>query len=215
MATYMDDANQAGNVGRSVTAAQTAIATAYGQDVADRQTKAQTRDNKNQTSHNKWVTLPMNWPDVRKASREIGWKKYTGQNVDQNLLNQLQTLINNHRNGGNGGQPQQGQGRRIPQVIYTPSQGQQQPTQSSGPQMTQQQWNNMTAITPQQATAIFQFMQQNNIQDFNQATQAYLASQRPTQQSAAPVSGVGFGTAPTLGQGEIPASPPNFGQQTV
>ena len=145
MATYMDDANQAGNVDRGITAAQTAIKTAYDLDVADRQTKAQTRDTKNQTSHNKWVTLPMNWPDVRKASREIGWKKYTGQNVDQNLLNQLQTLINNHSNGGNagqGGQPQQGQGQ--PQQA-----NQQQPQRRRLPAWNQHAWATLARTNPE------------------------------------------------------------------
>ena len=175
MATYMDDANQAGNLGRSVTAAQTAITTEYNQDVADRQTKAQTRDNKNQTSHNKWVTLPMNYPDVRKASREIGWKKYTGQNVDQNLLNQLQTLINNHSNGGNGGQPQQGQGQgqggqgQGGQASQQRIQPNQQAMNQQQRQQNQQRLNEILAHTTQQqqTTAINGLMQRYNIPETN------------------------------------------------
>ena len=144
MQTYMDDANQAATVGNAVTAAQTAIQTVYDQGVTDRQTKAGDRITANDASHDAWVTMPMNYPDVRKASRTIGWKKYTGQNVDNQLLTQLQTLINQHRNGGNGGQQQQPQQQQ-------PAQGEQQQAQrrqNRMPQWNQHAWATLMRTNP-------------------------------------------------------------------
>ena len=45
---------------------------------------------------------------IRKASRQAGWKYYTGQvgQDDRSLLDAIQTMINNRNGGGQGGQQQ-------------------------------------------------------------------------------------------------------------